>query len=53
MLFQLKILYPEIEPFESGYLKTHSSHQIYYEQVGNPHGQAVIFLHGGPGSGCN
>ena len=49
----MKILYPEIEPFESGYLKTHSSHQIYYEQVGNPHGQAVIFLHGGPGSGCN
>lgn len=49
----MKTLYPEIEPFKSGYLKTNSSHQIYYEQVGNPDAPAVIFLHGGPGSGCN
>jgi proline iminopeptidase len=49
----LKTLYPEIEPFESGYLKTNSSHQIYYEQAGNPNAPAIIFLHGGPGSGCN
>jgi proline iminopeptidase len=49
----LKTLYPEIEPFESGYLKTSSSHQIYYEQAGNPNAPAIIFLHGGPGSGCN
>jgi len=49
----LKPLYPEIEPFESGYLKTSSSHQIYFEQAGNPNAPAIIFLHGGPGSGCN
>lgn len=49
----MKTLYPEIEPFESGYLKTSSSHQIYYEQAGNPNAPAIIFLHGGPGSGCN
>lgn len=49
----MKTLYPEIEPFESGHLKTNSSHQIYYEQAGNPNAPAIIFLHGGPGSGCN
>ncbi len=49
----MKILYPEIAPYESGHLKTDSSHQVYYEQVGNPEAPAVIFLHGGPGSGCN
>ncbi|HEY8118299.1 MAG TPA: prolyl aminopeptidase [Methylophilaceae bacterium] len=46
-------LYPEIEPYQSGWLNTSETHQIYYEQSGNPTGQAVVFLHGGPGSGCN
>ncbi len=27
-------------------------HTLYVEQVGNPTGMPVIFLHGGPGSGC-
>ena len=27
-------------------------HMLYVEQVGNPTGMPVIFLHGGPGSGC-
>lgn len=49
----MKSLYPEIEPFDSGFLETSSSHQVYYEQVGNPNAPAIIFLHGGPGSGCN
>jgi proline iminopeptidase len=46
-------LYPEIEPYASGWIETAKPHQIYYEQCGNPHGQPIIFLHGGPGSGCN
>src|SRR5689334_20182902 len=46
-------LYPELEPYQSGWLKTSEIHHIYYEQCGNPAGQAVVFLHGGPGSGCN
>jgi proline iminopeptidase len=46
-------LYPEIEPFQSGWLETSNIHHIYYEQCGNPVGKPVIFLHGGPGSGCN
>ncbi|MES2580771.1 MAG: prolyl aminopeptidase [Pseudomonadota bacterium] len=46
-------LYPELEPFNKNWLKVDSFHQIYYEECGNPHGIPVIFLHGGPGSGCN
>jgi proline iminopeptidase len=53
IILSLKNLYPEIEPFDTGSLKTNSSHHIYYEQVGNPIAPAVLFLHGGPGSGCN
>lgn len=46
-------LYPEIEPYQSGWLNVSETHHIYYEQCGNPVGQPVVFLHGGPGSGCN
>ncbi|RRD95022.1 prolyl aminopeptidase [Clostridiales bacterium COT073_COT-073] len=41
--------YPEIEPFASGYLPVSDIHQIYYEEVGNPNGKPILFLHGGPG----
>lgn len=53
MLPQTYTLYPEITPYQSDWLKVSELHQIYFEQSGNPQGQAVIFLHGGPGSGCN
>ena len=46
-------LYPEIEPFNKNHLKVGNLHQIYYEECGNPDGIPVVFLHGGPGSGCN
>jgi len=47
------ILYPEIEPFNKNWLKVNKLHQIYYEECGSPEGVPVVFLHGGPGSGCN
>lgn len=46
-------LYPEIEPFNKNHLKVSNLHQMYYEECGNPAGFPVVFLHGGPGSGCN
>ena len=46
-------LYPEIEPFDSGMLQVSQLHNVYYEQCGNPDGKPVVFLHGGPGAGCN
>lgn len=47
----MKSLYPEIEPFDSGFLEVSEIHKIYYERVGNPDGIPVVFLHGGPGGG--
>lgn len=46
-------LYPEIEPFNKNWLKVGHLHEIYYEECGNSGGVPVVFLHGGPGSGCN
>lgn len=43
--------YPAIEPYESGELPTDSPHVLYWEQCGNPDGEPVLFLHGGPGAG--
>jgi proline iminopeptidase len=53
MSLQLRSLYPEIEPFDSGFLKVSALHTLYYEQSGNPNGKPVVFLHGGPGGGTN
>ncbi len=46
-------LYPEIEAFNKNHLKVSDLHQMYYEECGSPDGVPVVFLHGGPGSGCN
>lgn len=46
-------LYPELDFYHSDLLKVSETHTIYYEECGNPHGKPVVFLHGGPGSGCN
>lgn len=43
--------YPEIEPYSTGRLKVSERHEIYFEEVGNPKGSPVLFVHGGPGGG--
>ncbi|MES2729379.1 MAG: prolyl aminopeptidase [Pseudomonadota bacterium] len=45
-------LYPLIQPYSSGYLNVDATHQLYWEQCGNPDGVPIIVLHGGPGAGC-
>ena len=35
-----------------GSLDVGDGHVLHFEQVGNPDGTPVIYLHGGPGSGC-
>jgi proline iminopeptidase len=45
--------YPSLEPFQRGFLQVSELHSIYYEQSGNPKGQPVVFLHGGPGGGVS
>lgn len=42
-------LFPEIEGFASGRMKTPDGHEIYFEESGNPQGKPVLVLHGGPG----
>jgi len=46
-------LFPEISPYQHDWLQVDDVHRIYFEQCGNPNGKPVVFLHGGPGSGCN
>ena len=46
-------LYPELDIIEQNRIKVDDLHEVYYEICGNPNGEPVVFLHGGPGSGCN
>ncbi len=46
------VLFPAIEPYRQGRLDVGDGHVLYYELCGNPDGIPVVFLHGGPGSGC-
>lgn len=49
----MRELYPEIEPYRTGMLPVDDRHTLYFEECGNPKGKPVVFLHGGPGAGCN
>lgn len=44
-------LFPEIEPFNSFHISSNDGHDIFVEESGNPNGQPILFLHGGPGGG--
>lgn len=45
-------LYPDIQPYVTHSLKVATPHVIHVEECGNPRGLPVLFVHGGPGSGC-
>ncbi len=49
----LREKYPEIQPFNHGFLEVGDGHRVYFEECGNPRGKPVVFLHGGPGGGCD
>jgi proline iminopeptidase len=46
-------LYPDNEPFTSGWLETGGAHEIYFEQCGKRGGKPAVILHGGPGGAIN
>jgi proline iminopeptidase len=46
-------LYPEIDPYNFGWLNTEAPHEIFFEECGNPAGVPAIVLHGGPGGAIN
>lgn len=39
--------------FNEGFISTGDGHDIYFQQCGNPHGDPVLFVHGGPGVGAS
>jgi len=45
--------YPKIKPYNDFLLDVGEGHQVYVEQCGNPKGQPIVFIHGGPGGGCS
>ena len=49
----MRLLYDPIVAFAVDRLDVGDGHEIHVEQAGNPVGIPVLFLHGGPGSGCN
>ncbi|CAM6115901.1 unnamed protein product [Calypogeia fissa] len=46
-------LYPYIDANQTGFFEVSDIHTLYWEESGNPAGQPVIFLHGGPGAGTS
>ena len=46
-----KTLFPPIEPREKGLLTVSDIHKIYWERSGNPSGEKILIIHGGPGGG--
>lgn len=53
MTSDLRGFYPEIEPFETGFLDVGDGHTIYWERVGTRGAKPAVFLHGGPGGGTS
>ncbi len=49
MTGSLRMLYPEIQPFDSGMLDVGDGHRIYWERCGTKGAKPAVFLHGGPG----
>jgi len=45
----LRTLYPEIEPYETGFMETGDGHSVYWERSGTKGAKPAVFLHGGPG----
>jgi len=48
----MRTLYPDIQPYVTHSLEVDEPHVLHVEECGNPSGVPVLFVHGGPGSGC-
>lgn len=46
-------LYPNIVPYAVHQLAVDALHRVYVEESGTPNGIPVLFIHGGPGAGCD
>ncbi|GMR15920.1 MAG: prolyl aminopeptidase [Gammaproteobacteria bacterium] len=48
----MRNLYPDITPYKTHQIKVDELHSLYIEESGSPEGIPVLFVHGGPGAGC-
>lgn len=48
----MKKLFPSLESYKTHDLAVDDLHKIHMREYGNQQGIPVVFLHGGPGSGC-
>ncbi|MCF7201274.1 prolyl aminopeptidase [Pseudomonas oligotrophica] len=49
----MQSLYPEIKPYARHELAVQEPHVLYIDESGEPDGLPVLFVHGGPGGGCD
>jgi len=49
----MHFLYPDIQTYQEHSLPVSDLHTLYIEESGNPNGIPVLFVHGGPGGGCD
>ena len=49
----MQTLYPEIKPYARHELAVESPHVLYVDESGSADGVPVLFIHGGPGAGCD
>jgi proline iminopeptidase len=49
----MRTFYPPIATNRTGRLRVSPLHTIHWEEAGNPRGKPVVFVHGGPGGGCD
>ncbi|MFM1891841.1 MAG: prolyl aminopeptidase, partial [Pseudomonadota bacterium] len=45
-------LYPDIQPYATHSLPVDERHTLHVEECGRLDGVPAVFLHGGPGAGC-
>src|SRR4051794_2431606 len=46
-----EMIYPDLKPYNEGYLKIPPLHSLWFAEYGNKTGIPVLVLHGGPGFG--
>ncbi|GAA5932452.1 uncharacterized protein JCM15063_001229 [Sporobolomyces koalae] len=49
----MSALFPPIKPYKSEMFPVSDVHTLSIKQYGNPQGSPVVFVHGGPGGGCD
>lgn len=49
----MQTLHPEIKPYARHELAVEAPHVLYVDESGSPDGLPVLFVHGGPGGGCD